>query len=149
MRKKIISIIAISLFMVMILVIFQKTFIKKKGRVCFKNNCFDVDIARTSEERSKGLMFKERLDINQGMLFIFDRNDIYSFWMKNTLIPLDIIWINEEKQVVFIKEEAIPCEEEFCTTINPLVVGKYVLEINGGLSRKIGLQIGDKINIKY
>jgi uncharacterized membrane protein (UPF0127 family) len=69
--------------------------------------------------------------------------------MKNTLISLDIIWINEGKEIVFIKEKANPCEEKFCTTINPLVAAKYVLEINGGLSRKIGLQVGEKISIKY
>ncbi len=132
--------------MVMVL---QKTFIKKRGKVCFKDNCFNVDISITLEERSRGLMFKESLDINQGMLFIFDKNDIHSFWMKNTLISLDIIWINEEKEIVFIKEMASPCEEKFCTTINPLVLARYALEINGGLSRKIGLQIGDKISIEY
>lgn len=146
MRKKTILIIVILFLMVMVL---QKTFIKKRGKVCFKDNCFNVDISITLEERSRGLMFKESLDINQGMLFIFDKNDIHSFWMKNTLISLDIIWINEEKEIVFIKEMASPCEEKFCTTINPLVLARYALEINGGLSRKIGLQIGDKISIEY
>jgi len=149
MIKKTISIITILFLMVLALVVLQKTFIKKSGKVCFEGNCFNVDVSTTPEERSRGLMFKESLDINQGMLFVFDKNDIYPFWMKNTLISLDIIWINKEKEIVFIKETASPCEEKFCTTINPSVVAKYVLEINGGLSGKIGIQVGDKISIEY
>ena len=58
-----------------------------------------------------GLMFRENMDSDRGMLFIFEKEGEYPFWMKNTLIPLDIIWINKDKEVVFISENAQPCEE--------------------------------------
>ena len=96
---------------------------------------------------SRGLMFREKMDADKGMLFIFEKEGEYPFWMKNTLIPLDIIWINEDKEVVFISENAQPCNEEYsCSSINPGNNAKYVLEINGGISEKIGLKIGDKAN---
>lgn len=123
-------------------------YLKDKNRVCFENNCFNVEIAETDSERSRGLMFREKLDLDKGMLFIFEEEGEYSFWMKNTLIPLDIVWINEVKEVVFIGENARPCTEEYvCPSINPGKNAKYVLEINAGIAEKIGLKIGDKINL--
>lgn len=98
-------------------------------------------------ERSRGLMYREGLDSDKGMLFIFEKEGEYPFWMKNTLISLDIIWINENKEVVFISENAQPCSEEYsCPSISPGKNAKYVLEINGGTSERIGLKIGDKAN---
>ena len=130
--------------------------IRKENKVCYKetrldspdasrarHGCFYVEIADTTEKQTKGLMNRENLDENRGMLFIFDNEGIYSFWMKNTLIPLDIIWLNENKEVVFIKNNAQPCEEENCPSIKPDKEAKYVLEINGGMVDKIGLKIGD------
>ncbi len=125
----------------------QKT--KKEGKVCFKNFCFNLELAVTPEERSRGLMFRKHLDPDKGMLFIFNEEGEYSFWMKNTLIPLDIIWINSEGKVVFIKENAQPCKETECPFISPGFKAKYVLEINGGISRKIGLKKGDKLDFLF
>jgi len=114
--------------------------------VCFGDNCFEVEIANDSSERSRGLMFRENLDSDKGMLFIFEKEGEYPFWMKNTLIPLDMIWINEAKEVVFISQNSQPCKEEAsCPLINPGVNAKYVLEINAGISEKIGLKNGDKV----
>ncbi len=93
-------------------------------------------------------MFREKLDLDKGMLFIFEEEGEYSFWMKNTLIPLDIIWINKAKEVVFISGNTQPCQEEYsCSSINPGKNAKYVLEINAGIAEKIGLKVGDKITI--
>ncbi|MFH1671611.1 MAG: DUF192 domain-containing protein [Candidatus Portnoybacteria bacterium] len=122
---------------------------EKDNQVCLKDNCFKVELAQTKEERGQGLMFRESLDSDRGMLFVFEKEGIYSFWMKNTLIPLDIIWINEQKEVVFIKENVQPCGND-CFSINPEKMAKYVLEISGGMTQKIGLSLGDKLefNIK-
>ena len=122
--------------------------LRQPDRACFKNNCFLVEVAKTSEERSRGLMFREGLDSNKGMLFVFEEEGRYSFWMKNTLIPLDIIWINQNKEVVFISENSQPCKEEPCSSIGFDGVAKYVLEINGGMAGKIGLNVNDKITLK-
>jgi poly-gamma-glutamate synthesis protein (capsule biosynthesis protein) len=119
--------------------------IRKENRVCFKENCFLVEIADTAEERTKGLMYRENLAGNRGMLFIFSKEGLYSFWMKNTLIPLDIIWLNQNKEVVFMAKNSQPCGEKNCTGIKPDKEAKYVLEINGGLSDKINLKIGDRL----
>jgi uncharacterized membrane protein (UPF0127 family) len=90
-------------------------------------------------------MFREDLDPNRGMLFIFEEEGVYPFWMKNTLIPLDIIWIDKSKTVVFISKNTLPCEQEPCPTINPRKKAKYVLELCGGTADRIGLKAGDRL----
>ena len=121
---------------------------QQQGRVCFKNNCFNVSLALTPEEQSKGLMFVNHLDDDRGMLFVFDKDGIYPFWMKNTLIPLDIIWIDSNNKVVFMSKDAQPCKLT-CDPINPEEQARYVLEINADISDKIGLAVGDNVTIEY
>ena len=83
------------------------------------------------------------------MLFVFEKEGIYPFWMKNTLIPLDIIWLDRDGKVVFIKEDAQPCTNHICPKINPNKKAKYVLEVNSGIIKQIGLSVGDKMKIEY
>ncbi|MEI7425030.1 MAG: DUF192 domain-containing protein [Candidatus Staskawiczbacteria bacterium] len=118
------------------------------GSVCFGEKCFQVELAKTPLQREKGLMNRERLDKDRGMLFIFDKDGIYPFWMKNTLIPLDIIWINSNNEVVFISQNAQPCKSLICTSVFPDKNAKYVLEINGGLCKENNFKVGDILNIK-
>jgi len=117
----------------------------KQKQVCFKENCFSVELADSLYEHSRGLMFRKQLNLDKGMLFIFKEENKHSFWMKNTLIPLDIIWINKDKKVVFISRNAQPCKKDACPLIPPDKKAQYVLELNGGISDKIGLKVGDKI----
>lgn len=121
---------------------------KNISQVCFKNKCFNVEIADSLEEREKGLMNREYLDLDSGMLFLFDKKSRYSFWMENTLMPLDVIWIDESKKIVFIKENALPCKTENCELLTPGKEALYVLEINGGIVEKIGLKVGDVAEFK-
>ena len=123
--------------------------LKNQGKVCFKENCFDVEIAKSAEELSQGLMFRQQLDKNRGMLFIFSKEDIYPFWMKNTLIPLDMIWIDGNYKVVFIGQNVQPCKTSICPETNPKVKAKYVLEINSGISENLRLEIGDNVTLDY
>lgn len=116
-----------------------------ENKVCFGENCFFVELAKNKLEIEKGLMNRDKLAGNEGMLFIFPKEKVYSFWMKNTLIPLDIIWIDKNKKVVFIKENAQPCKSLICPSINPLVKAGYVLEINGGLAKKNGIKLNDTV----
>ncbi len=118
------------------------------GEVCIKNNCFQVEIAKTALERDKGLMYREKLDRDKGMLFIFNKEGIYPFWMKNTLIPLDIVWIDANNKVVFVGENVQPCKTLICSSVVPNSKAKYVLEINSGICQEIGLKVGDEIEIK-
>lgn len=116
-------------------------------KICVKNKCFEVEIAQTQKEKEAGLMNRKHLDPDKGMLFLFENDGVYNFWMKNTLIPLDIIWIDKNKKVVFIKENAMPCNLEDCETFHPTQKARYVLEINGGLAEKYGLKVGDEVEI--
>jgi len=110
------------------------------SKVCFNKKCFNVEIANTPKEHAIGLMNRKYLDSDSGMLFIFNAEDKYFFWMKNTLIPLDIIWLDKNKKIVFIKQNAKPCEADPCKTFGPNKNAKYVLEINNGLAEKIGIE---------
>ena len=121
-------------------------------------NCFYVELAQTAAQRDKGLMYRKELDRNRGMLFIFsaeggsasggDKEGNYPFWMKNTLIPLDIVWINNNNKVVFIANNVQPCRSLVCPSVNPKIDVKYVLEINAGLCEEMGLKLGDRLDIK-
>jgi len=122
---------------------------QQQGRACFKDNCFNVSLALTLDEQSKGLMFVEHLDDDRGMLFIFDKDGIYPFLMKNTMIPLDIIWIDSNSNVIFTSRNTQPCKSLICDSINPEKQARYVLEINAGIADKINLAVGDKITIEY
>jgi len=123
--------------------------LKNQGRACFGDNCFDIEVAKDPEEIENGLMFRKQLDQDRGMFFVFKEEQIYPFWMKNTLIPLDIIWINKENKIVFIKENAEPCTGSDCQTINPTATAKYVLEVNSGVSERLGLKVGDEVLLNY
>lgn len=135
------------LLVVFVFLLFWNQPIKKWGRVCFGDNCFEVELAKSSLEKTKGLMFRKSMQDNKGMLFLFDREEKHSFWMKNTLIPLDIIWISDSNKVVFINKNTQPCKQFFCPSITPLVGAKYVLEINGGLAEKYMIKVGDMVDI--
>lgn len=117
------------------------------GTACIKEACFSVETASSPEELARGLMFREHLDYDKGMLFIFKTEGRHSFWMKNTLIPLDIIWINSEKEIVFIFEDAQPCKNEPCPSIVPDKDAKYVLELNSGAAETFNFSLGDTATI--
>ncbi len=112
--------------------------------VCIEQICFMVEIADSAEERAKGLMYREALDEGKGMLFVYPEEGIYNFWMKNTLIPLDMIWISSDRRIVHI-EEAVPCKEDPCYVYQPAKKALFVLEINGGLAEKLGIDEGDMV----
>ena len=114
--------------------------------VCLKNACVEAEIADTDVQRQRGLMYRESLPENKGMLFIFDYEARHSFWMKNTRFPLDIIWIDKDKRVVDIKPAVSPCAETSCEGLIPRDKALYVLEVNAGFAQKKKIQIGDKVS---
>ena len=97
--------------------------------VSVNSNKYFVELALTNQERALGLMNRENLPSSQGMLFIFDEERVLSFWMKNTLIPLDIVFINSDFEVVSVAK-AVPCESDPCPTYPSAGPAKYVLEVN-------------------
>ncbi|MCB0463657.1 MAG: DUF192 domain-containing protein [Flavobacteriaceae bacterium] len=103
---------------------------------------FDIELAEDEYETQTGLMHRGSMQNNQAMLFIFPNIQMRSFYMKNTLIPLDIIYLDENKKVVSIQKNAKPMDE---TSLPSRAPAKYVLEINGGLSDQLNIVEGDSI----
>ena len=116
-----------------------------KAEVCFNDFCWRVEVAKTGASQVKGLMFRKNLGEKEGMLFVFKNEGFHSFWLKNTLIPLDIVFLDKNKKVVNITENAQPCPSDKCPSYRNQNPVKYVLEIRGGLANKIGLTIDSKI----
>lgn len=121
----------------------EKTIIQK---VKIGENTFNVEIANTPEKKMKGLMFRSSLDNDRGMIFPFEEEAEKRFWMKDTLIPLDMVFINKEKVIVNITT-ATPCKEMPCMNYESGAPAMYVLEINAGETAKRNIKIGDKIEI--
>ena len=92
---------------------------------------FSLEVSQTSAERELGLMYRESIQYNEGMLFIFEQSARHRFWMKNTLIPLDILWLNEDKEIIHF-ETATPCYSEPCDIYGPEQESLYVVELPAG-----------------
>lgn len=103
---------------------------------------FSVEIADDVGERAQGLMFRESLPGSAGMLFVYDRPQSLSFWMRNTLIPLDLLFIDARGVVQHIHHNAIPHDETPITAPGRML---SVLEINGGLARRMGISEGTQL----
>lgn len=102
----------------------------------------DIEKADNNDERMFGLMFRRKMEETQGMLFIFDRSEPQSFWMKNTYIPLDIIFIDEDFKITTIRENTVPHSEAPVPSDGK---AKYVLEVNGGWCERYGVKVGDVV----
>lgn len=105
-----------------------------------------VEIANTYESRARGLMFRDPLPENHGMLFVFDTQGNYPFWMMNMKINLDIIWMDSKGEVVYVARNVPPCGVP-CTTIDPKADAKYVLEVNAGFADRYRIDKGSVIHI--
>ena len=103
----------------------------------------NVEIAAEDETRAQGLMYRALLRPGTGMLFFFPEEGEYPFWMKNTRIPLDIIWIDSSHRIVYISHNTPPCEVENCPNYPPHAVALYVLEVAGGVAKEHGLSVGN------
>lgn len=104
---------------------------------------FRVEVARTAAEQSRGLMFRTRLGADRGMIFPMNPPRFASFWMKNTLIPLDMLFIRSDGTIANIAARAVPHSLEPVSSVEPVAA---VLEIEGGRAAKLGLQPGDRVN---
>jgi uncharacterized protein len=109
---------------------------------------YRLELARTPQEQAQGLMFRESLLPNTGMLFLFDAAGVHSFWMKNTMIPLDMIWMDEAGRVVFVSADTPPCKADPCPNYGPEAPAARVLEIAGGLAKKEKVTVGSVIRFE-
>jgi uncharacterized membrane protein (UPF0127 family) len=105
----------------------------------------DVEIADTEPKREQGLMFRQHLAANQGMLFLFDSEQEITMWMKNTYIPLDMVFIGRDWRIVNIAQNAEPLSTDIISSVQP---ASRVLEIAGGQAEKLGLKTGDRVTFQ-
>ncbi|MCK5004435.1 MAG: DUF192 domain-containing protein [Candidatus Aminicenantes bacterium] len=106
---------------------------------------FVVEIAETNREKALGLMYRKEIPDNFGMLFIYSNEDFRGMWMKNTLVNLDLIFLNSQKEIVEIIHNVPPCVKDPCKSYISEKKAKYVLELKGNRSKKLNLNEGDRI----
>ena len=104
---------------------------------------FRVELAVTPQQQAQGLMFRTAMGPDEGMLFPYEQPRVLSFWMKNTVIPLDLVFIDEEHRIINIAENATPYSEASILSDAP---GVAVLELNGGRTRELGIVGGNKVD---
>lgn len=124
--------------------------VKNTPTLTINNKTFNIDIARTDEQKAKGLSIYNKLSLNKGMIFIFDSSDYYTFWMKDMKFPIDIIYIKKNLIVDIFKNVPNPkSENETLSIIRPKSDADIVFELNAGLSEKYNFKIGNTVKINY
>ena len=103
----------------------------------------DIELAQDESQRQLGLMYRDTLAENQGMLFLFDNEEVRAFWMKNTILSLDMIFVNARNEIVTIHKYTTPYAEETYVSTKP---AKYVLEVGAGYTDKRKISVGDRIS---
>ena len=139
--------IGVVLILVGLVASFVASHFKPTTEVRLGSGVFGLDKADTEATRTQGLSGVKKLGPNEGMLFVFDTNDTHGIWMKDMNIPLDIIWLNESKKVVYIVKNAPP-EDVVKTIYSPKDAARYVIELSAGSVQKAGIKTGDTANFK-
>jgi uncharacterized membrane protein (UPF0127 family) len=167
MNKFVLTVILIALGYIIYMFFFPDKIINTKENkntniitVNIGNKNIKAEVAKTTYQKTKGLMFRKELKKDTGMLFVFNTEAKHTFWMANTYIPLDIVWINKDKNIVHMSEDTHPCDssenknmaiktiqniKNSCTLYTPKEKALYVLEINAGWIKENGIKLGDKI----
>ena len=109
---------------------------------------FAVEIADTREKQALGLMFRDEMPADEGMLFIFPDEAPRSFWMKNTRIALDIMYFDKDLKLVSISADTQPCRVSRCPSYPSIAPAKYVLELNAGIASDLGVGLGDRLTVE-
>lgn len=121
---------------------------QKPTAISFENGAtIEAEIADTAGERREGLMDRENLGVNEGMLFIFESEWPRIFWMKDTLIPLDIIFLDSQKKIIGIQTMQ-PCTKDPCKLHESVLPVKYAIEVNAGYCAQNNIKIGQKVSFK-
>jgi len=116
-------------------------------RVVLGGKTFSVEVAETSEEHELGLMFRDSMPADHGMIFVFQDESPRRFWMKNTRIPLDIMYFDKDLKMVSLSADTPPCRVARCPSYPSVAPAKYVLELNAGSAASLGVGVGDKLTL--
>ena len=115
--------------------------------VTLRDQTFNVEIADNDSERARGLMYRDQMASDAGMLFLFDRQEPQAFWMKNTKIPLDILYFDDGRKLVAQQRDVPPCSlGDACPSYPSEAPARYVLELNAGEAARLGLKDGATMN---
>jgi uncharacterized membrane protein (UPF0127 family) len=106
-----------------------------------------AEIAATEAERELGLMHRTSLGDTAGMIFVFEAPGLHAFWMKDTLIPLDMLWLDANGKVVSLAETVPPCKADPCATYPPSAPASFVLEVQAGFAKKHHVRVGDTVAV--
>jgi uncharacterized membrane protein (UPF0127 family) len=120
---------------------------KSGPTVELKGTTYTIEIAEDDASREHGLMDRTQMDEDHGMLFIFPDDAPRAFWMKNTKIPLDMIFLDGDRKIVSVTHGAEPCVTERCPAYTSGAPARYVLELNAGQAAKLGLTSGDEMTV--
>lgn len=112
-----------------------------------KGQRFSIEVAEDEAARNQGLMNRTEMAADHGMLFVFQDDAPRAFWMKNTKIPLDMLFFDAERKLVSVQHDVPPCLADPCPGYSSGAPARYVLELNGGRARKLGVQSGDELSI--
>lgn len=142
------TLIAVALIIIILAVsagyfVFQQ---RSSNRISIHGVVINVDLATTPAEQEKGLSGKDSMAKDHGMLFVFQSEDYWSFWMIEMKFPLDMIWFNSSRQAVFFEENLPPCGPTVCQVFTPQVRAMYVLEVNAGFIATHQISLGDQFN---
>jgi uncharacterized membrane protein (UPF0127 family) len=115
-------------------------------RIEFRGVVLNVELAKTSEDQQRGLGYRDSMAPDHGMLFVFNSEDTWGFWMSGMRFPLDIIWFDSQRHAVYIEQGLVPCTPQSCPIYTPTVKAMYVLEVNAGFVQAHDVSLGDTFN---
>jgi uncharacterized membrane protein (UPF0127 family) len=118
----------------------------KSARIELDGVILTVELATTPAAQQQGLSDRDSMPADHGMLFIFNQEEEWGFWMHEMRFPLDIIWFNSERQAVFIEQNLPPCTPTICLVYTPSSNATYVLEVNTGFVQVNHVRLGDTFN---
>lgn len=137
-------------FLALALLCFRFQFVcAAEPSVELKGHRFDVELALDAASQQRGLMFRDAMPADHGMLFVFDRPTVQTFWMKNCRMPLDILYFDEKYKLVSVQERVPPCQsaDNNCPVYPSTGPAQYVLELNAGTAEKLGVKAGDALTV--
>ena len=139
----------IKIIFIILLLLIISAYISVKNRnegLIINNKKIELLIANNDYLRQKGLSDRESIPENTAMLFVFDKADKYGFWMKDMKFPLDIVWLNEKKEIVYLLQNIKP--DTYPDTFFPIDNAMYIIEFNAGFSEKNNIKVGNVLNFK-
>jgi uncharacterized membrane protein (UPF0127 family) len=107
-----------------------------------------VEVMANDTDRAMGLMFRKSLPLDRGLLFVFPASGQYPFWMKNCRFPIDIVWLDEDRKVVYVAANVPPCKDDPCPSYGGMQRARYVLEVNAGQAEREKVKRGSVLEFK-